>query len=171
MNPPVYYSSPAYDQASAFGAHFECDYDPRSYPTHGEFEQEERYRGVTCTYTLEEGDLVGYEEEEGEIERHRPWLPQNGARSEGTTWPGGEGVARNELPTELEPVAGTSSGSTSRISSVIAQQATGGKATGTDSIEVRALIPKAICDDIPELLTIGISTEQSKSTSKEFSLV
>jgi hypothetical protein len=62
LNPPVYYSSPAYDQASAFGAHFECDYDPRSYPTHGEIEHEELYHG----YTLGEGDVVGYEQE-GEI--------------------------------------------------------------------------------------------------------
>ena len=53
LNPPVYYSSPAYDQASAFGTHFECDYDPRSYPTHDELEQEERYRG----FSLVEGVL------------------------------------------------------------------------------------------------------------------
>ncbi|KAK4028274.1 hypothetical protein OUZ56_017554 [Daphnia magna] len=58
-----------------YGAYFECEHDPRSYPTHSEFEPEDEYYS-----DQREDEWAEYEDDGVEIDRGRPWRPQNSVR-------------------------------------------------------------------------------------------
>uniref|UniRef100_A0A0P6EQZ6 Reverse transcriptase/ribonuclease h/methyltransferase n=1 Tax=Daphnia magna TaxID=35525 RepID=A0A0P6EQZ6_9CRUS len=146
------------DPASAYDAYFECDYDPRSYPTHSEAEPEDEY----YSDTPREDDWAEYDHA-GAIDRGRPWRPQTGVRF--TTDQSPISVELPTLSEEAQSVAGPSNGNQGsdprRVEDVVA----------VINASPPPVVPKAICDEIASLLSVGVSTEQSKLTSKEFPLV
>ncbi|KAI9555019.1 hypothetical protein GHT06_020313 [Daphnia sinensis] len=159
------------EAAYPYGAYFECEHDPRSYPTHSEFKPE---------------DESIYEDDSVEIDRGRPWRPQNSVRfvTEEPPLPVGKRGAVSGLPAVSDggqATAGDAGPSGAGMNADSRQEIAGpscsitpstpseqnlglGNASGPPS----SLIPKSICDEIPQLLSVGISTEQSKMASKEF---
>ena len=146
-----------------FGPGFDYDsvYDPRFYPTHGESVSE--FVPYPPRYYPEDNEY--YEEEE--YDRSRSW------QSERNPFRGGSesGVPQRKVTPDFDPVPGPS-GSTSLSDPVIVCD------PSVSSVPVSVIssiglpkISKKICDEITDLLTVGISTEESKSTSKEFQLV
>ncbi|KAK4017555.1 hypothetical protein OUZ56_033061 [Daphnia magna] len=184
---PAVQDSYVRDQAVyPYGAYFECEHDPRSYPTHSEFEPEDEYYS-----DQREDEWAEYEDDGVEIDRGRPWRPQNSVRfvTEDRPLPAEKRGAVSGLPTvsdggqakagdagpsgasrnadSRQEIAGPSCSNTVPTPSATSEQNLGlGNASGPPS----SLIPKSICDEITQLLSVGISTEQSKMASKEFPL-
>ncbi|KAK4037950.1 hypothetical protein OUZ56_029973 [Daphnia magna] len=146
------------DHASAYDAYFECDYDSRSYPTHSEAEPEDEYNSDTSR----EDDWPEYEHAGG-IDRGRPWRPQTGVRF--TTDQSPISVELPALSEEAQSIAGPSNGNQGsdprRVEDVVV----------VINASPPPVVHKAICDEIASLLSVGVSTEQSKWTLKEFPLV
>ncbi|KZS04167.1 Uncharacterized protein APZ42_032945 [Daphnia magna] len=142
----------------AYDAYFECDYDSRSYPTHSEAEPEDEYNSDTSR----EDDWPEYEHAGG-IDRGRPWRPQTGVRF--TTDQSPISVELPALSEEAQSIAGPSNGNQGsdprRVEDVVV----------VINASPPPVVHKAICDEIASLLSVGVSTEQSKWTLKEFPLV
>jgi hypothetical protein len=153
------------DHARTYGAYFECEQDPRSYPTHSEFVPEDEF----YEDTPRDDDGTEYEDEEGKIDHGRPWRPQSSVRfaTEEPSLPVRKIATASGVPTVLEGAQATAGPSNAGQSVEPRQEI---EVVAVPSPPASRPVPKAICEEIASLLSVGVSTEQSKLNSKEFPL-
>jgi hypothetical protein len=153
------------DHARTYGAYFECEQDPRSYPTHSEFVPEDEF----YEDTPRDDDGTEYEDEEGKIDHGRPWRPQSSVRfaTEEPSLPVRKIATASGVPTVLEGAQATAGPSNAGQSVEPRQEI---EVVAVPSPPASRPVPKAICEEIASLLSVGVSTEQSKLNSKEFQL-
>ena len=156
------------DHARTYGAYFECEQDPRSYPTHREFVPEDEF----YEDTPRDDDGAEYEDEEGKIDHGRPWRPQSSVRfaTEELSLPVRKIAAASGLPTVLEGTQAAAGPSNAGQSVETRQEIEVVAVVNVPSPPTSRPVPKAICEEIASLLSVGVSTEQSKLNSKEFPL-
>jgi hypothetical protein len=119
--------------------------------------------------TPRDDDGTEYEDEEGKIDHGRPWRPQSSVRfaTEEPSLPVRKIATASGVPTVLEGAQATAGPSNAGQSVEPRQEI---EVVAVPSPPASRPVPKAICEEIASLLSVGVSTEQSKLNSKEFPL-
>jgi hypothetical protein len=134
------------DHARTYGAYFECEQDPRSYPTHSEFVPEDEF----YEDTPRDDDGTEYEDEEGKIDHGRPWRPQSSVRfaTEELSLPVRKIAAASGLPTVLEGTQAAAGPSNAGQSVETRQEIEMVAVVNVPSPPTSRPVPKAICEEI-----------------------
>ncbi len=135
------------DHARAYGAYFECEQDPRSYPTQSEFVPEDEF----YSDPQREDDGPEYEDEEWEIDHCRSWRPQSSVRfaTEEPSLPVRKRGAASGLPTVSEGAQATAGPSNTSQSKESRQEV---EVVAVVNVPSPPIVPKAICEEIAPLL-------------------